>query len=286
MPNARAVALVGKPGGGEPVALAREIQALLRARSLTALVEEGLARDLGVEAAAPARLREADLCVVAGGDGTLIHAVRLLDGVPVPIFGVNAGGQLGFITEIPRDRAIDLLERALAGELPVEPRQKLRVELSRGGKGLVDVEVLNDAVINRGASARMVDLRTSIDGATISSFRSDGVIVATPTGSTAYSLAAGGPILFPTMDAIVVTPICPHTLSQRPIVLPARCCLQIEVRAAHGELLLSLDGQIGENLEVGDLVVVSRAANQVRLVKNPDLDFFEILRQKLHWGQR
>ncbi|MHB1843504.1 MAG: NAD(+)/NADH kinase [Deltaproteobacteria bacterium] len=281
-----AVALIAKPGNGEASALAREIVQFLRARSITPLLEGPLAGELGLAAAEPARLREAGLCVVAGGDGTLIHAVRLLDGAEVPIFAVNAGGQLGFITEIPRAQALPLLERALAGTLAIEARQKLRATLTRKGKTLIDAEVLNDAVINRGATARMVDLRTSIDGETISSFRADGVIICTPTGSTAYNLAANGPILFPTMDVVLITPICPHTLSQRPLVVPDRCCTRVEVLAAHGELLLSLDGQVGENLELGDCVELRRAPHRVLLVKNPGLDFFEILRQKLHWGQR
>jgi NAD+ kinase len=250
-------------------------------------LEPALAKQLGAGLSATAKeMQRAQLCVVVGGDGTLIHAVRILDGAEVPIFGINAGGQLGFLTEIPRARALPLLAQALEGRCPVEARLKLAVTLTRRGKRLLEAEVLNDAVINRGALATMVDLRTTIDGAHVTSFRADGVIVATPTGSTAYSLAANGPILVPTLEAVIVNPICPHTLTQRPLVVPDRCTTTIEVLAASGELLLSLDGQVSEQLQVGDRVAVRRSAHQALLVRNPELDFFEILRSKLHWGER
>jgi NAD+ kinase len=164
---------------------------------------------------------------------------------------------------------------------------KLVVTLMRGGRKLLETDVLNDAVINRGALATMVDLRTSIDGAHVTSFRADGVIVATPTGSTAYSLAANGPILVPTLEAVIVNPICPHTLTQRPLVVPDSCTTTIEVLAANGELLLSLDGRAGEEeLQVGDQIAVRRSAHRALLVRNPELDFFKVLRSKLHWGER
>lgn len=280
------VALVAKPGHPEATALAREIQGHLQGRGVRVLFEAGLAGVLGGAPAAPAEMQSAQLCVVAGGDGTLIHAVRLLDGAEVPIFGVNAGGQLGFLTEIPRARALPLLDQALAGRCPIEPRMKLAVELIRGGKTLLSAEVVNDAVINRGALAQMVDLVTFVDGAQVASFRADGVIVATPTGSTAYNLAASGPILMPTLEAVILNPICPHTLTQRPLVVPASARVSIEVAAAGGELLLSLDGQIGEELRVHDRVELRRAAHRALLVRNPELDFFKVLRTKLRWGER
>ncbi len=290
MTKVRTVALVAKPGSHEALALAREIRELLAARRVHVLLEAALAAALdepaGAQPATREETRASDLCVVAGGDGTLIHAVRLLDGAEVPIFGINAGGQLGFLTEIPRARALPLLEQALEGGCPVERRIKLAVELTRAGRRLLSAEVFNDVVINRGALARMVELRTDIDGVRVTRFRADGVIVATPTGSTAYNLAANGPILLPTLDAIVVSAICPHTLTQRPLVLPDRSRVQFEVLAANGELLLSLDGQVGEALEVGDRVEVRRSEHGVLLVHNPELDFFQILRSKLGWGER
>jgi NAD+ kinase len=288
MPDAKPIALVAKPKSDEALALARELLQLLVGRGLQVQLEPALAQQLGAGlAATPEAMRQAQLCVVVGGDGTLIHAVRILDGAEVPVFGINAGGQLGFLTEIPRARAIPLLEQALEGRCPIEARMKLVVTLMRGGRKLLETDVLNDAVINRGALATMVDLRTSIDGAHVTSFRADGVIVATPTGSTAYSLAANGPILVPTLEAVIVNPICPHTLTQRPLVVPDSCTTTIEVLAANGELLLSLDGRAGEEeLQVGDQIAVRRSAHRALLVRNPELDFFKVLRSKLHWGER
>jgi NAD+ kinase len=286
-PAVRAVAVVAKPRSDEATGLARELADFIQSRGRTLLLDRSVAEAIGGRPASPpAELRKADLCVVVGGDGTLIHAVRLLDGAPVPVFGVNAGGFLGFITEITRAEAIPLLERALAGDFVAEPRMKLRVHVHRAGQLLEEVDVLNDAVINRGALARMVDLKTSIDGAPVMSFRADGVIVATPTGSTAYSLAAQGPILYPTMEAVVLNPICPHTLTQRPLVVPDRSRMTFEVVDAQGELLLSLDGHASQQLLVGDRVEVERSPNRALLVKNPNRDFFDILRAKLHWGER
>jgi NAD+ kinase len=288
MKRVETVALVAKPGSAEAVSLAREIRDLLRGRRLRVLLETALASALDDSESPAAKddMQNAQLCVVAGGDGTLIHAVRLLNGAEVPVFGINAGGQLGFLTEIPRARALTLLDQALAGECPIEPRIKLAVELVRGAQRVLSAEVLNDAVINRGALARMVELSTEIDGARVTRFRADGVIVATPTGSTAYNLAANGPILLPTIEAIAVSAICPHTLTMRPLIVPDTSHIQIEVLSANGELLLSLDGQVGEELQVGDRVELHRSEHRVWLVRNPELDFFQILRSKLAWGER
>jgi NAD+ kinase len=286
-PPIRAVAFASKPGSGEALGLARDLADFVQSQGRKLLFEGGLAEQLGgTPASPPEKIRKADLCIVIGGDGTLIHAVRLLGGAPVPVFGVNAGGFLGFLTEITPAEAIPLLHRVLAGDFQAEPRMKLRVRLRRAGQLLEETDVLNDAVINRGALARMVDLRTSIDGTSVTSFRADGVIVATPTGSTAYSLAAQGPILYPTMEAVVLNPICPHTLTQRPLVVPDRSRMTFEVVDAEGDLMLSLDGHARHQLLVGDRVEVERSPDRALLVKNPNRDFFQILRAKLHWGER
>jgi NAD+ kinase len=221
--------------------------------------------------------------VVVGGDGTLIRAARLMGTSEVPIFGVNAG-YLGFLTEVPRERARVLLARVLEGDYESQARIQLRVRLVRGGEPLIEEDVVNDAVINRGAFARMVELRTSIDGAEVIRFRADGLIVATPTGSTAYNLAANGPILMPAMQGLVISPICPHTLTQRPLVVSDRSKISIEVMESQGELLLSLDGQTSSPLETGDRVELERGQTRTWLVRNPEVDFFEILREKLGWG--
>jgi NAD+ kinase len=228
--------------------------------------------------------RTSDLVVVLGGDGTLIHAQSLLDSRPVPILGVNMGS-LGFMTEVPQSELYSTLELVLAGKARVSERMKLRVHLHRGGgpERALDAEVLNDVVIAKSALSRMAELDTRCSGNYVTTYKADGVIVATPTGSTAYALAANGPIVFPTMRGVIIAPICPHTLTQRPIVVPANA--EIVLMNAT-EVYLTLDGQKGMPLERGDRVEVQQSANRVLLVRNPNIDFFGILRAKLRWGER
>jgi NAD+ kinase len=230
--------------------------------------------------------RTSDLVVVLGGDGTLIHAQSLLDSRPVPILGVNMGS-LGFMTEVPQSELYSTLELVLAGKARVSERMKLRVHLHRGGgpERALDAEVLNDVVIAKSALSRMAELDTRCSGNYVTTYKADGVIVATPTGSTAYALAANGPIVFPTMRGVIIAPICPHTLTQRPIVVPANANVEIVLMNAT-EVYLTLDGQKGMPLERGDRVEVQQSANRVLLVRNPNIDFFGILRAKLRWGER
>lgn len=229
----------------------------------------------------------ADLVLVLGGDGTLIHAASVLKGRLVPILGVNMGS-LGFMTEVPQSELYQALELVLAGKAIVSERMKLRVHLHRGGGHHppdLDAEVLNDVVIAKGALSRMVELDTRFAGTYITTYKADGVIVSTPTGSTAYALAANGPIVYPTMRGVIVAPICPHTLTQRPIVVPDDQSIDI-VLTNDVKVFLTLDGQTGERLEKGDRVQVKQSMNRVLLVSNPQLDFFGILRKKLRWGER
>ncbi len=230
--------------------------------------------------------RTADLVVVLGGDGTLIHAQSLLEGRPAPILGVNMGS-LGFMTEVPQNELYSTLELVLAGKARVSERMKLRVHLHRGGTSerALDAEVLNDVVIAKSALSRMAELDTRCSGTYVTTYKADGVIVATPTGSTAYSLASNGPIVFPTMRGVIIAPICPHTLTQRPILVPATANVEI-VLMNDTEVYLTLDGQKGMPLERGDRVQVKQSENLVLLVRNPNIDFFGILRAKLRWGER
>lgn len=230
--------------------------------------------------------RTADLIVLLGGDGTLIHAARLLAGRRVPILGVNMGS-LGFLTEVPQSELYAALESVLKGEAIVSERMKLHVNLFRGAstEPVVDTHVLNDAVIGKGALAKMAELDVRCSGQWVATYKADGIIVATPTGSTAYSLAANGPIVFPTMEGVVLTPICPHTLTQRPIVAPAD--REVEILLVNdSKVYLTLDGQKGLQLERGDRVRVRASPDRVLLVRNPRIDFFGILRAKLRWGER
>lgn len=229
---------------------------------------------------------DAELVIVLGGDGTLIHAARLLNGRPVPILGVNMGS-LGFLTEVPQSEMYAAIDLVLAGKAIVSERMKLRVHLHRHGSGrpTLDAEVLNDVVIGKGALARMAEFDTRCSGHYVATYKADGIIVATPTGSTAYSLAANGPILFPTMRSVVLSPICPHTLTQRPIVVPDDQNLEI-ILMNDSEVYLTLDGQKGVPLERGDRIQVKQSSHRVLLVRNPAIDFFGILRAKLKWGAR
>ncbi len=230
--------------------------------------------------------RSADLVVVLGGDGTLIHAAGILDGRPVPILGVNMGS-LGFMTEVPQTELYTALELVLAGKAQVSERMKLRVHLHRGGRAEpeLDAEVLNDAVIAKSALSRMAELDARCSGNQVALYKADGIIVATPTGSTAYSLAANGPILYPTMRGVIITPICPHTLTQRPLVIPDDQAIDITL-VNDTEVYLTLDGQKGVPLKRGDRVQVKQSHNRVLLVRTPNIDFFGILRTKLKWGER
>jgi NAD+ kinase len=230
--------------------------------------------------------RSAELVVVLGGDGTLIHAASVLDGRSVPILGVNMGS-LGFMTEVPQSELYPRLEDVLAGRAIVSERMKLRVHLHRAGsrERMLDAEVLNDVVLAKGALSRMVELDTTCSGNYVTTYRADGIIIATPTGSTAYNLAANGPIMYPTMRGVIVSPICPHTLTQRPLVVADDENIEI-LLVNDSEVYLTLDGQKGHPLQRGDRVQVKQSNNRVLLVRNPRIDFFGILRAKLRWGER
>lgn len=279
------IALVAKRGKAESVALARTLPA--RFPEVRFLAERQLAEQLGwpVPDTDAKMAAQADLLIVLGGDGTLIHGARLLRGRTVPIVGVNLGS-LGFLTEVPAAELHEAVEFALAGKSTIESRMKLSCRLYRGGRALLEDEVLNDVVINKGALARIADHETTIDGEYVATYKADGIIVATPTGSTAYSLSAGGPIVHPALDAVILAPICSHALTQRAIVVPGDRVIRITLRSEVADVYLTLDGQAGHALETGDMVEVQRSSNRVHLIRNDQLGYFGILRQKLHWGER
>ena len=225
-----------------------------------------------------------DLIVVLGGDGTLLSVARLVDGLGVPILGVNLGG-LGFLTATTLEALFPTLEAVLRGEYTAEERLVLVAALMRGGAQVAEHLALNDVVVAKGALGRLIDLDVRADGKPMTAYRADGLIIATPTGSTAYNLSAAGPILFPTMDAVVLTPIAPHTLSNRPIVVPGAQRIEVALLIDQ-EVMLTMDGQVGVPLRERDVVEVQKAAARIRLVRFPQKDFFSVLRTKLKWGQR
>ena len=228
---------------------------------------------------------QVDLLVVLGGDGTLLAAARALNRKPVPILAVNLGG-LGFLTVITKEELYPTLELVLAGNFQTEHRVQIEGELVRADEVISSFLALNDVVLNKGAIARILDFDVLVNGRFISTFKSDGLIVSTPTGSTAYSLAAGGPIVTPTVEAFVVTPICAHTLTNRPLVLPDSVQIEVVVKSQREVAYLTVDGQVGIATHSEDTVRLRKASSSVELIQPPTKDYFEILRQKLKWGER
>ena len=277
--------LIAKNNKPEAVQYARQIKE--RYPQCTVLAERHLAEALAWPPLAEETdlATHADLVIVLGGDGTLIKAARILGGRPIPILGINLGS-LGFLTEVPETDLFPMLDSVIAGVAKADPRMKLAVRLSRDGKVLIEDEVLNDVVINKGALARIADHEMCVNGKFVTLYKSDGVIVSTPTGSTAYSLSANGPIVHPASDCIIITPICPHALTQRPIVVTGEQVVSLQLKSDSTDVYLTIDGQAGLAMQQGDKLEVKRSPNRVFLVRNPQMDYFAILRQKLHWGER
>jgi NAD+ kinase len=279
--------IVAKRGQAEARRAAGRLARWLAARAVRAAFDTVTARALGRprEGRALGAGTPPDLYVVFGGDGTLLMVARSTAAAPRPILGVNLGG-LGFLTETRLDQSSAVLEDVLAGRYTLDRRMTLDVQLIRGGRAVMRQTVLNDLVINKSALARIIDLGLSIDRRFVAGYRADGLIVATPTGSTAYALSAGGPIIHPNMGALLIAPICPHTLSLRPIVLPDTARVEITLRTGDSEVYLTLDGQVGHPLRAGDRVRGRRGRQPVLMVRTRRDAYFEVLRHKLHWGQR
>jgi len=224
-----------------------------------------------------------DLLITLGGDGALLGGARWAGPAGTPVLGVNLG-RLGFLTAVPLEQVEDAMARLVAGDFVIDSRMALDVRSMHKGGGGQEYYALNDAVLHKGGLVRMVPIRVWVDEEEIGLYRADGVIVATPTGSTAYSLSAGGPILDPRQDAIIVTPICPHTMAVRPLVLPPGSEITVEVSGPSEEIILTIDGQVGATLKPGDRVSCRKASQPVRLVRLPGQSFFSLLRRKLRWG--
>ncbi len=227
----------------------------------------------------------ADMVLVLGGDGTLLAVARLAGDREVPILPVNLGS-LGFLTSVKLDELYAVLEEVLAGKHRISDRIQLDTEVVRGGSVWQRHRALNDAVLSKATLARIIDMELSIDGRYVCSYRADGLIIATPTGSTAYSLSAGGPIVYPLLDSFVITPICPHSLTNRPLAIPDSMELELGFQAGDNAAYLTVDGQVGVELHAGDRVKIRKAATRLKLVRPLRKTYFEILRSKLKWGER
>jgi NAD+ kinase len=293
VPNTTTVGIVAKSHLREATPHLADIEAWLAARGHEPVFETATAalmpsRDGRRVADKRALVASVDLVVVLGGDGTLLSVADCVGaaGVDVPILGVNFGS-LGFLTEATLPELYPSLEAALSGQARVEERLMLRATTMRAGATLPEHLALNDVVITKAARARMTDLSVSVGDEFVTRVKADGLIVATPTGSTAYNLAAGGPIVQPVVDAIVLTPIAPHMLTNRPIVIPASSVVRVQpMMAERDELYVTFDGQEGYQLEAGDEVRIRCADRRVRLLRPSSRSYFEVLRQKLKWNER
>lgn len=286
-PAPRTVGIVTRPRPADVPSIVRPLLQWLAARSIRTFYDPETAHSLGDESGMRSReqlAEETDLLLVLGGDGTLLSAAREVAPRGKPVLPINMGS-LGFLTSFTLEELYPALEETLAGRLVASERVMLKAELVRKGIVLQEQCVLNDVVINKGALARMTELRLSLDGGFVCRYRADGLIVATPTGSTAYSLSAGGPIVHPSVEAIIITPICPHTLSDRPLVVRDSCVVELNLIETADSVYLTLDGQTGMKLESGDQVRITRAAEKLRLIQPPRKSYYEILRSKLKWGE-
>lgn len=287
MPDVNSVGIVSKPGIPHASSILPELIRWLDERKITARYDAQtavyLGRSDGMER--PEVPEGTQLVIVLGGDGTLLSAARAIGGREIPLFAVNLGG-LGFLTAFTLDELYPELERAIRGEQRIAPRRMLDCEVVRDGRRIASYEALNDVVITKSSIARMIDLEAHVDSHYVCTYKADGLIVSTPTGSTAYSLSAGGPIIFPTVEALCITPICPHMLTNRPVLVPDTSMIQIISRAGDQDGYLTIDGQVGQPLLHQDRILCRRSSHSINLIRPPRMLFFDVLREKLKWGER
>lgn len=282
------VAVISKPHNTRVGEVLPGLLEWLRARGITIIGDHETSQYVGpVPATDRHQLEQSrpDLVIVLGGDGTLLSAARAFSHFDVPLLGVNAGS-LGFLTEVTLSEMFATLEAIANGGCEIDRRSMIRCRVMREGKAEADHNALNDVVVNTGRIARMGDFDVYVDGKFVSNYKADALIVATPTGSTAYSLAAGGPILSPDVDAFVVTPVSPHALTNRPLVLKDTCVVEIVIKQTPEQEFLTIDGQIGMPVNGGDRITCSKSEHEVKLYRTRERTFYEVLRTKLKWGER
>ncbi len=284
------IGLIGKQGDARVTATLAILEKHLLERGCRVVQDECTATSLQTNAAETCdrnRLgRECQLVIVVGGDGTILNAARTLADFGVPLVGVNLG-RLGFLADVSPDRMLQSLDRIVDGDHRQEERFLLHAELSRAGQQVAEGDALNDVVLHKWDAARMIEFETYVDGQFVYSQRSDGLVVSTPTGSTAYALSAGGPILHPKLDAIVLVPVCPHTLTNRPLVVTGDSCIEVVVSDSNdGHAQITCDGQINFQMQPGDRVRISKKSATITLIQPPGHNYYDILRAKLHWGHK
>jgi NAD+ kinase len=284
----KTVALIGKYNSPEIGDSLLRLAGFLVEKQLTVLVERQTASSAGIAGYPTASLEEigeqADLAVVLGGDGTMLNIARALYTYGVPLVGINQG-RLGFLTDVSVDAMLETMEEILDGDYLSEARFLLTVTIRRQGENVFEACAFNDAVVSKGATARLIELEVFVDGQFVYSQRSDGLIISTPTGSTAYALSSGGPILHPTLEAVVLVPICPHTLSNRPIAVNSESTIEILLLHAD-DARVHFDGQRHFDLQENDWVIVRRSKQMVHLLHPFGHSYYDMLRQKLHWGEK
>ena len=286
MPVIRTVGIVSKPGVAAAGDIVPKLVTWLHNRGIAVRLDEQTALYTGVAGLPREQVPEGcDMVVVLGGDGTLLSAARAIGKREIPLFAVNLGG-LGFLTAITVDELYPELQRAFCGEHRIAKRKLLNVEVVRGGEVVAAYEALNDAVLSKSSIARMIDLEAYVDDQFVCAYKADGLILATPTGSTAYSLSAGGPIIFPSVPAICLTPICPHMLTNRPVIVPETSVIRVVSRGPDEGVYLTIDGQVGNPIKEGDDLVCRSSRDSLLLVRPPHMRFFDVLRAKLKWGER
>lgn len=284
----RSVAIVAKPHVKEVSSVIVSLVGWLRKRHIEPRVEERMTagiRDSCKTFPLSKPPRDVDLMIVLGGDGTMLSVARSMGGRQKPVLGVNLGS-LGFLTDISRSALYPSLESVLKGDYTIESRIMLSVELIRNGNVMAKHTVLNDVVITKGAIARIIEVGLDINAQFVAVIRADGIILSTPTGSTAYSLAAGGPILYPGIGSMILTPICPHTLTYRPVVVSDRSRVELTLRSDSGEVYATFDGQVSVPMLQGDRVRALKSRNTLKLVCLPGHNYFQLLRHKLRWAER
>ncbi len=283
--KSKSIGILAKPKFPEIKSTLQDVIAWLRARSIDVILDQTAAMLLGEQGGYQnAQLAsKADVLLVLGGDGTMLNAARLAAERGIPILGVNMGG-LGFLTEVRLENLFPSLERVFANDFVLDERLMLRTNILRHGETVAQGVVLNDVVIGKGTLAHMIELKIAIQGRFVTNLRGDGLIVSSPTGSTAYSLSAGGPIIDPAVQSLILTSISPHTLTHRPLIVPGNVKIDVTLTSKDDGAMATLDGQMGVAITQGDTIMIQTSEHRTRLIRFPESNYYDVLREKLKWG--